>query len=465
MSVRFYNTLSRQIEDFSPREEGKVKMYTCGPTVYDRAHIGNFRTFLFADLLRRYLKYRGYDVYSVMNITDVDDRIIRGANSEHTELRTYTDPWIQKFFNDLNLLGIEPADLYPRASDHIPDMVNLVKKLAERGHAYKVDGDYYFKVESMPAYGEFARLDMSALRVGERVQDDKYEKEDIRDFALWKGYCEEDGNIFWDTDIGRGRPGWHIECSAMSLKYLGEDFDIHAGGVDLVFPHHQNEIAQSESATGKRLARFWMHGEFLLVDGAKMSKSLGNFYTLQDLMDRGWKPREIRYALMAGHYRQQLNFTFTGMEAARAALERIDCCLQNLRCAHGGHGPSETAAALKEHEAAFTAAMDDDLNFPLALASIFNLIRDLNILCTENKIGTTEATMILDTLKRLDSVLGFLHIDKAQETDSEIDSLVCARDEARRTKNWAEADRIRKLLSDMSIVVEDRTGGSVWRRK
>ena len=465
MSLRFFNTLTRAVEEFVPREPGKVAMYTCGPTVYDRAHIGNFRTFLFADLLRRYLKYRGYQVYFVMNITDVDDKTIHGAQREGMSLREYTDRYTNFFFNDLKLLNIEPADLYPRATDHIPEMTALVDELVKRDHAYAADGSYYFKVDTFQNYGQLAHLDMRGMRTGARVAADEYEKEDVRDFALWKGYESEDGNVFWETPIGKGRPGWHIECSAMSLKYLGEDFDIHAGGVDLIFPHHQNEIAQTEAATGKRLARFWMHGEFLLVDGAKMSKSLGNFYTLQDLTDRGWKPREIRYALMSGHYRQQLNFTFTGMEAARAALERIDCCVQNLRHSQGSGGEADVKAIVAEHEAAFREALDDDLNFPVALAAQFNMIRDLNVLCTKQKIGEKEVKITLDALRHLDTVFGFLDIDKVEESDAEIDALVCAREEARKAKNWAEADRIRNLLNKKNIIIEDRAGGTGWRRK
>jgi cysteinyl-tRNA synthetase len=465
MSLRFFNTLTREVQDFVTREPGKVAMYTCGPTVYDRAHIGNFRTFLFSDLLRRYLKYRGYEVYAVMNITDVDDKTIRGAQREGISLKEYTERYTKAFFDDCELLGISPVDLYPRATEHIPEMTRLVQDLVKSGHAYEADGSYYYKVDSFPDYGKLARLDMRGLRLGARVASDEYEKDDVRDFALWKGYEPEDGDAYWETPLGKGRPGWHIECSAMSLKYLGEDFDIHAGGVDLIFPHHQNEVAQTEGATGKRLARFWIHAEFLLVDGAKMSKSLGNFYTLQDLIGRGWKPREIRYALLAGHYRQQLNFTFTGMEAARAAQERIDCCIQNLRHATGSGGREAVETILAEREKAFREAMDDDLNYPVALAEVFNLVRDLNTLCAQGKVGPSEAAKVHDTLRGLDRVLGFMMPEHIEESDSEIDALVCAREEARRSRNWAEADRIRNLLAERNIVLEDRAGGTVWRKK
>jgi cysteinyl-tRNA synthetase len=465
MSIRFYNTLTRQMEEFTPREAGKATIYSCGPTVYDRAHIGNFRAFLFCDLLRRYLKYRGYDVYSLMNITDVDDKTIRNAHKQGLTLREFTDRYTQAFFDDCNALNIQPASFYPRATDHVPEMISLVEKLVARGHAYEADGSYYYKVDTFPSYGEFARLDTSGMRLGERVANDEYEKEDIRDFALWKGWDEKDGDVYWNDHLAKGRPGWHLECSAMSLKYLGEDFDIHTGGIDLVFPHHQNEIAQTEGVTGKRLARYWLHNEHLLVEGAKMSKSLGNFYTLDDLTKMGWKPREIRYTLMAGHYRMQLNFTFAGLEAARAALDRLDCCVQNLRLAQGSGGIAELEAILTKHEADFQAGLDDDLNYPNALAAIFNLIRDLNTLCAAGKFGPSEAEFAEAALRRLDSVLGFLELDKVEESDAEIDALIEARNQARQSKNWAEADRIRKVLSECNIVLEDRAGVTVWKRK
>ncbi|HEY3295983.1 MAG TPA: cysteine--tRNA ligase [bacterium] len=466
MSLRFYNTLTRQVDEFVPRDAGKVAMYSCGPTVYDRAHIGNFRAFLFVDLLRRYLKYRGYQVFSVMNLTDIDDKTIRGAQKEGVSLREFTDRFIQIFFDEWDVLRIQKADLHPRATDHIPEMVNLVQTLTERGHAYEADRSYYYKVETFPTYGQFARLDMSGMRLGERVASDEYEKESARDFALWKGWGTDDGDVFWDTALGKGRPGWHLECSAMSLKYLGKDFDIHTGGVDLIFPHHQNEIAQTEGVTDKRLARYWLHNEHLLVEGAKMSKSLGNFYTLEDLTSQGWKPREIRYALLSAHYRQKLNFTQAGLEAARGGLERIDACVRNLKFAEGA-GAQDLPAMLAGHEAEFVAAMDDDLNYPNALAVLFNLIRDVNTLCAEQKIGPTEAEVARGTLRKLDSVFGFLDVDQAGEgeSDEEIELLIQARNEARKAKDWAAADRIRQELADRNVIIEDRAGGTVWHRK
>ena len=465
MSLRFFNTLTRAVEEFVPREPGKVAMYTCGPTVYNRAHIGNFRTFLFSDVVRRYLRYIGYDVLYVMNLTDVDDRTITGSQKEGLPMREFTERYTRLFFEDRDHLGIEPADVYPKATGHIPEMVRIVKSLAEKGHAYQSEGSWYFRVESFPDYGKLARLDQSGMRQTDRVADDDYTKRDPRDFALWKAWEPSDGDVFWETEIGKGRPGWHLECSAMSLKYLGEAFDLHLGGVDLIFPHHQNEVAQTEACTGHPLARYWLHSEFLMIDSEKMSKSLGNVYSIGDLVDKGYKPREIRLALLSAHYRQQQNFTYEGLESARAAVERIDCCLQNLKHAQGGGGTDEVSRVLAEHEQAFRDAMDDDLNFPNALAAIFGFIRELNILCTQGKVGQEEVSKILFTLRNIDSVVGFLGVDQTEDSDSEIDALICAREEARKSKNWAEADRIRNLLNEKNITIEDRAGGTSWRRK
>ncbi|MBU0692021.1 cysteine--tRNA ligase [bacterium] len=469
-SLRLYNTLTRHLDEFVPGEPGKVKMYTCGPTVYARAHIGNFRTFMFSDLLRRYLAYKGYDVFWVMNITDIDDKTIKGAHAEGIPLRDYTSRYAEAFFNDCKTLNITPADLYPRATEHIEDMVHLVEELKTKGIAYEAEGSYYYKIGAFPAYGKFARLNMKEMMVGERVASDEYEKEDIRDFALWKGYEAEDGDVFWETSIGKGRPGWHIECSAMSLRYLGEDFDIHLGGVDLIFPHHQNEIAQTEGATGKRLARYWVHSEHLLIDGGKMSKSLNNFYTLDDLLEKGWKPREIRFALLAGHYRQRTNFSINSLEAVRASLARLDSCVRNQELATGSGAGQEVKDIIALRETEFQMAMDDDLNYPEALAAVFNLVRDLNKTCADGGIGPEERAIAMAALRRFDSVLGFLFSDEMETCvvcdDIEINSLVRQRDEARAAKNWAEADRIRDSLAEQGIVLEDRPGGmTVWRRK
>lgn len=465
MSLRFYNTLSREVEEFIPRENGKVSMYVCGPTVYNRAHIGNFRTFLFTDLLHRYLRYRGYEVEFVMNVTDIDDKTIKGAIAEGITLNDFTSRYAKAFFDDCNQLGILPASRYPRATEHIPEMINIVETLIARGHAYQAKDSVYYKVDSCKNYGNLAHLNMSEMRVGERVASDEYEKDDVRDFALWKGYEPEDGNVFWETPFGKGRPGWHLECSAMSLKYLGENFDIHCGGVDLIFPHHQNEIAQTEGVTGKPVAKYWIHSEHLLVNGSKMSKSANNFYTLSDLMGMGWKPEEIRFALMAAHYRQQLNFTFEGLSTARAAMERFSSFIRNLRFVSGKGRADDILDIVKKNEAAFQAAMDDDLNYPEAIASVFNLVRDVNAQCAAGRVGEYEASQVFSAIERINSVLGFMTLDQCDEADAEIDALVEARDEARRTKNWAEADRIRDKLASCNVILEDRSGKTSWRRK
>ncbi len=468
-SLRLFNTLTRQLDEFVPGESGKVKMYTCGPTVYARAHIGNFRTFIFSDLLRRYLAYKGNEVYWVMNITDIDDKTIKGSIGEGVPLREYTTKHAEAFFNDCKTLNITPADLYPRATEHIDDMVKLVEGLKEKGIAYEADGSYYYKIGAFPTYGKFARLNMDEMMVGDRVASDEYEKEDVRDFALWKKYEEADGDVFWETSLGKGRPGWHLECSAMSLRYLGRDFDIHLGGVDLIFPHHQNEIAQTEGVTGDRLARYWVHSEHLLIDGGKMSKSLNNFYTVDDLIEKGWKPREIRFALLAGHYRQRTNFIVNSLDAVRASLSRLDSCVRNQELATGGGALQEVDEIIAKRDAEFQAAMDDDLNYPEALAAVFNLVRDLNKVCADGGIGPEEKEHGMLALKRFDSVLGFLFSEEdatcSSCDDAELDKLVLSRDEARAAKNWAEADRIRDQLAEKGIVLEDRAGKTIWRRK
>ncbi|MBL0061014.1 MAG: cysteine--tRNA ligase [bacterium] len=467
MALKLYNTLTRKVEPFAPRDPGKVTMYTCGPTVYARAHIGNFRTFLVSDLLRRYLAYSGYDVNWVMNLTDIDDKTIKGANAEGISLREFTDRFIKSFHDDRKTIGILDANLYPRATEHIPEMVKMVEDLIEAKHAYVTDGSAYFKIDSFPTYGQLARLNMEELRVGERVASDEYEKEDVRDFALWKNWEEVDGPVGWETSLGKGRPGWHLECSAMSLKYLGKGFDIHLGGVDLIFPHHQNEIAQTEGVTHEPLARYWVHSEHLLVDGQKMSKSLGNFYTVTDLIEKGWKPREIRYGLLSGHYRQRTNFQASGLDSIKQALARFEACAVNLEHSAGQGGMSELKDTIAQREQEFRDAFDDDLNYPEALAAIFNFVRDANTLCQDKKIGKPEQELAMETMRRFDSVLGYLDLQQetADPESAEIESLIEARNEARKSKNWSEADRARDALTERGIIIEDRAGKTVWRRK
>ncbi len=440
-------------------------MYTCGPTVYNRAHIGNFRTFLFSDLVRRYFRYRGYEVQWVMNITDIDDRTITGSQKEGIPMREFTERYTRIFHEDRELLRIQPADEYPKATDHIAEMVEIVKRLQAKSLAYPADHSYYFDVSEFPSYGELARLDVEGLRQTERVAGDEYAKRDDRDFALWKGWEQGDGDVFWETELGKGRPGWHLECSAMSLKYLGEDFDIHLGGVDLIFPHHQNEIAQTEGATGKRLAKYWMHSEHLMIDAEKMSKSLGNIFSLGDLVKEGWSPREIRFVLLGAHYRQQLNFSTVALDSARGSLERIDAFLRNLEHAAGGGAGPELEDAIEKYRTQFISGMDDDFNVSEAHAAVFGLVREGNALIAQGKIGDDERVRLHEALKGFDGVLNYVYPWTDAETgDAEIDALVTARDEARRTKNWKEADRIRDELAARKIVLEDRAGKTVWRR-
>ncbi len=370
MSLKFINTQSRRKEEFTSIEPGHVRMYNCGPTIYDFAHIGNYRAYMFEDLLRRYLQYRRYRVTQVMNLTDIDDKIIRGLQEKGLTLKEYTNPFKQAFFEDLDALEIQRAEHYPEATDHIDEMVAIVQTLIEKGHAYEVDGSYYFKISSFPKYGSLSHMNLEDLKAGARVSADEYEKDTVSDFALWKAWEEADGPVFWETPIGKGRPGWHIECSAMSMKYLGETFDIHTGGVDNMFPHHENEIAQSECATGKTFANYWLHCEHLIVEGQKMSKSLGNFYTLRDITAKGYSPVAVRYLLLATHYRQQLNFTFDGLDGAKAAVERLIDFKRNLQAVDGADDSPDFAETLKKANDGFQANLDDDLNMSGATMTV-----------------------------------------------------------------------------------------------
>jgi len=463
MALRFRNTYSRQKEEFRPIEPGKVKMYTCGPTVYDFAHIGNFRTYMFEDLLRRYLKYKGYEVIQVMNLTDVDDKTIRGSRAEGVPLHKYTVRYIEAFFEDLDTLGIERAEVYPRATEHIPEMVEIIRKLIDRGKAYEIDGNYYYKIAAFPAYGKLSNLDMEGLKPGARIATDEYEKDSVSDFALWKAWDPEDGEVFWETELGKGRPGWHIECSAMSTKYLGNHFDIHTGGVDNIFPHHENEIAQSEGATGEKFVDYWLHSEHLIVEGRRMGKSLGNYYTLQDLLKKGYSGVVVRYLLIATHYRQQLNFTFQGLESAANALERYNDFISNLAeypgAGAGGHAEDIIAKARK----GFEEALDDDLNISEGLGVVFDFIRDINRLKAEDKLSAEERNRALEIIRKFDTVLNFTY--QPQEIDAEIEVLIQQRTEARKNKNYALADKIRDDLLKQGIVLEDSPGGVKWKRK
>jgi cysteinyl-tRNA synthetase len=460
MALRIHNTLTRSVEEVQPAEPGHLRMYTCGPTVYNFAHIGNFRAYLFEDLLRRYLKFRGFRVTQVMNLTDVDDKTIRSSREQGLPLKEFTKKYIEAFFADLATLRVERAEYYPAATDHVPEMITLIQTLLDKGVAYQSDDrSIYFSIAKFPAYGRLAHLDMSGLRSGARVAQDEYEKESAADFALWKAWDEKDGDVVWDAPWGRGRPGWHVECSAMSSKYLGVSFDLHTGGVDNIFPHHEDEIAQSEAASGQPFVKYWMHCAHLVVDGKKMSKSLGNFFTLRDLLAKGYSGREIRYELLATHYRQSLNFTFEALEAARAALSRLDEFSDRLRLVVGGAAPAAVLPSWAQQALdAFTVALDDDLNVSAGLAALFDMITAGNRAMNEKTLDAASAAAVLGLLDRFDSVLGFIK-PEAQAADVEALALLDQRQAARKAKNWPESDRLRDELKKRGWVIQDTPQG------
>ncbi len=475
MALRFYNTLTRSLDPFEPIEPGFVRMYACGPTVYQLPHIGNYRTFLFNDLLHRYLEWKGYDVKFVMNLTDVDDKTIDGAHRTGVSLEEFTEPVIRGFFDDLDALGIRRADVYPRATRHVDAMVEIIERLIDRGHAYvTADGSVYYDISSFPDYGKLSRVDLSEMRRGERVAADEYEKGDIRDFALWKAAKDVDHEVgaAWETPWGTGRPGWHIECSAMSMAELGESFDIHTGGEDLVFPHHEDEIAQSEGATGRQFVRYWLHVKHLLVNGQKMSKSLGNVYTLRDLMEKGYSAAAVRYLLISAHYRHELNFTFDGLRDAQAAIRRVLDFEDRVRRtprdddAPASDLPEIAARALR----AFEEALDDDLNVPEALAALFTMIREGNAALDERTSFTTADLLAVENaLDRIDDVLGVFQLARAATTVEEdlarwVEEKIAERQEARARRDFATADAIRDELAAAGFVIEDTPQGPRWKR-
>jgi cysteinyl-tRNA synthetase len=464
-NIRLFDTLTRQKETFKPIDEGKVRMYTCGPTVYDYAHIGNFRAFLFEDLLKRWLKYRGFKVTHVMNLTDVDDKTIKGSQKQQTPLRQYTDFYAKAFFEDVTALNIEPADYYPRATEHIPDMIALIKRLIEKGYAYRgEDGSIYYAISKFKDYGKLSKIKVTELRAGARVKVDEYAKGEAQDFALWKAWTQEDGDVFWETELGKGRPGWHIECSAMSMRYLGETFDVHCGGVDNMFPHHENEIAQSEAATGKTFVHYWLHNEHLLVEGKRMAKRYGNFYTLRDLFGKGFDALAIRYLLLSTHYRQQFNFTFDGLDAAKAAVERLRNFLRRLQDADGKGSGERIAELRRKVQAGFGEAMDDDLNISVALAALFDFVRDVNNLLDANAVGKDEAKQAYVLTAGFDKVLGVIgKVEAEAALPEEAEELIKRREEARRAKDWVTADAIRQQLKARGVVVEDTAQGVRWK--
>jgi cysteinyl-tRNA synthetase len=462
--IRLFNTLTRRVETFRPLEPGRVRMYTCGPTVYNFVHIGNLRTFLFEDVLRRTLGAFGYRVTQVMNLTDIDDKTIKGAAAEGVSLREFTDRYVDAFFADIDALGIQRAEHYPRATDFIAEQVALVRRLTERGHTYVQDKSTYFRIGTFPGYGKLSGLDVDEVKAGARVDADEYEKEDVRDFVLWK--AAKPGEPAWDTELGSGRPGWHLECSAMGMTLLGESFDIHTGAVDNIFPHHENEIAQSEGATGKPFVHTWLHAEHLVVEGQKMAKSAGNFFTLRDLLAKGHSPLAIRYLLVSVPYRQKLNFTFDGLHAAAAGVERLGNTLRRLAhtppAAGGGHLP---ATAVDEFMAEFDGALADDLNTARALAAVHALLTRVNQALDAGGIGETVGAGVEAAFARVDAVLGIVpRIGAGGAGDAAIDALVAERNAARKARDFARADAIRGELTARGIVLEDTPHGTVWHR-
>jgi cysteinyl-tRNA synthetase len=476
MSLKLFNTLSRSVQEFTPLDPArkKVGMYCCGPTVYDFAHIGNWRTFVFGDLVRRYLEFKGYAVTHVMNITDVEDKIIKGIRETKTTLREFTGKYEAAFFEDLKTLNCREPHHTPRATEHIPEIISLIEKLVARRVAYQAaDGSVYFSIEKYQAagchYGQLIKLNPDELRPGERVKSDEYAKESVADFALWKARAPEDGDVFWPSPWGEGRPGWHIECSAMSMKILGPGFDLHLGGEDLIFPHHEDEIAQSEGATGQPFVRHWLHGAFLLVEGKKMSKSLGNFFTLRDLLAKGFTGREIRYLLLTAHYRETFNFTLEGLQGARTALARIDECLGKLReIGQPLSRPSDTLSPPGGERAGargtsklisdFTAALDDDLNISAAWGVVFEWVREINRQLAENSLNSAKAAAALVAWNKIDSVLG-VGTKAELEVPAELNALLEARQAARQAKDFKRADAIRDELKAKGWVIEDTPKG------
>ena len=475
MSLKIYNTLTRRIDELIPGGEKRdkpedypaVTIYSCGPTVYSYAHIGNFRTFIFNDFLRRYLKFRGFRVDHAMNITDVDDKTIKGSMQEGITLAAYTEKYTEIFYEDLRTLNIETVEHNPKATESIDEMINILKKIDENGILYKKDGSLYFNIAKFPNYGKLSLLDKREIKSGVSFDADEYEKEDVRDFALWK--APKENEPFWETPYGPGRPGWHIECSAMIRKIFGTTIDIHTGGVDLIFPHHENEIAQSEAAYGDTFVRHWIHTEHLLVDGTKMSKSAGNFYTLRDLLAKGYSPRSIRYLLMSAHYKKQLNFTLEGITQADQALERIDNFIVRLndrKDAAGENPEIENICPALIND--FSETVDNDLNISGGLGVFFEFIHKVNSLISEDKVSGKDAEKVLEAVKKLDQVFGFVFYGTGEDNDAgkdRIDQLVNERIQAKKDKQFARADEIRELLKNEGIILEDTKDGTRWKRK
>ena len=476
--IRLQNTLTNRTEPLVPVHPGEVRIYTCGPTVYASAHIGNFRTFMFQDVLRRFLRSQGYRVLQVMNVTDVDDRIIKSAAAAGISIREYTEKYIKAFLEDIGALHIEMPEELVRATDHIEDMVTLIEQLQKKGMTYVSEGSIYYRIAKFPAYGKLSKIDVAGMQNGARVDVDQYEKDDARDFALWK--APKPGEHFWETRIGPGRPGWHIECSAMAMKYLGETLDIHTGGVDLAFPHHENEIAQSEAATGKQFVRHWLHAEHLIIEGQKMSKSLGNFYTLRDLFAKGHKPSTIRFLLLSVPYRRQLNFTEDGLTQAKNSTERLRNFVARLKASQFGAGSNpEIQARIDKAEKDFDAALADDINTAIALAAVFDMVRDINTAMDRGTFLQQDAPRGVAAMERFDAVLALLADDDNEQLSKlgfgpskermgprEIEALIEERQAAKKQRDFKRADEIRQKLTDSGILAEDMKDGSVrWKFK
>ncbi len=465
--LKLHNTLSGRIEEIAPSEGQPIKIYVCGPTVYSRAHIGNFRTFVATDILRRSLELLGHEVLEVMNITDVDDRIIQLASAEKKSLREFTEAPTTAYLEDLATLRMEIPEVMPKATEHVPEMVALIERLTARGHTYTVDGSVYFRIASFPSYGGLSRLDVSGIKAGVRVDTDKYEKEDARDFVLWKLKGDEPPWAQWDASFGRGRPGWHIECSAMSMKYLGETIDIHCGGIDLIFPHHENEIAQSECGTGRRFAKHWMHVDHLLIENETMSKSKGNVYGIPDLLAKGFRPDQIRYMLTQSHYRKAFNFTWEGLAQVETALGRIHTFWNRLL--EETSGPSAVAGeasvgAAGSALARFEEALANDLNTPEALAAVHGLVSEGNALADDGLVNAGGAKVLLDALKRMDRVFACFEPLKGDRLSAEEQGFFEARQEARKRRDFAAADVARRALQERGVVLEDTAKGTRWKR-
>lgn len=439
-------------------------MYSCGPTVYDYAHIGNFRAYITSDLLKRYLIYKGFKVKHVMNITDVDDKTIKRSQERKMSLQEYTDKFTEAFYEDLKMLRIQPADVFPKATDTIPEMVALIKCLMDKGLAYKgEDGSIYYNVKKFKGYGKLSGIKQHELKAGARVKQDEYSKDEAHDFALWKAWDESDGEVFWETDIGKGRPGWHIECSCMSTKHLGKHFDIHTGGVDLVFPHHENEIAQSEGCSGETFVNYWVHNEWLLVEGKKMSKSLGNFFTLRDLLDKGYSAKAIRYLLISNHYKLQANFTLDGLTAAENTVERFREFILRLTELKGHDRTDHVSKLISDAREGFESQMDDDLNIGPALSVIFEFIRQINKLLDDHGLSELDAEETLDFINTIDSVLGILDF-KEERIPEEVRKLVDERESARNNKDWGRGDELRDKVKKLGYIISDTDQGPRIKR-